>query len=779
MSDPNRLPIEPIEQQNLIYPVPVQGTIPQPYPEIPQQYVPPIEEAFSEQEKENLLKLERAILKNQQLKSTITQELQKVDAQIENVNICLEKVEKSSKVHQNLKRPANTKPYPNVIQKRAADTYFFFDGSKRPAINEDEKQVREVLDMFSNLKKHKKWTPREIKQLKDSIKKIATEKKTFALAEKYQSDNRVDSRKEFERELNIVKKLSPAELEASSSEFTDDDWDKVAGPNKKNKKRTGQECKQMYNLIVSKNIFKKKWTKQEDKDILRLAKKYNGSNWEKITEELNNPSLSPFLVFQRYQRSLNSNLIKSKWTKDEDKKLERAVLKYGEGNWQQVSNALQGRTGQQCLHRYTKTVNPNIKKGRWSLEEDKRLFLATQAYGQKQWKDIKDHVKGRTDVQCRERWFNILDPHMNIGDWSEKEITDFDNAIAELGIGNWSKIAEKVGTRTDNQCWRRWKRNNPEEYENYQLKITKRGNIGKMLVKKEENRSKLGEEDFFEVLGTEEKEKLIKKSKVKKRTRTNATKTHRYIAPRKIPEISPYLVYQIQRHYKLIGIQQRSPFFVSIPKTRFVDATISSFKSNQPFNVPPLQDPHALFQSPLCIYHNVQALPTVPPSEKAFFAFKRLIHMEEENDCSISDLEPPSKKRKISKLHFFQRRVANDDLIEHLDPKHLKSEKFKKLVTIFNSVFSRTVSEQMKVVALQNVSILANDKFAETLPQYPTKSSNVFKPKKVELQPVEMKEEEIPNSNHISNHQVVEEEVDGPDVVAIQYDNPNENINNL
>ena len=112
-------------------------------------------------------------------------------------------------------------------------------------------------------------------------------------------------------------------------------------------------------------------------------------------------------------------MVNGKWTKQEDKDLETAIKLFGDKNWQQVANYLIGRTGQQCLHRWQKTVRPNIKRGRWTLQEDKSLTLAVKAYGSKNWIKVQQHVPGRTDVQCRERWVNILDPSLNNGPWTK------------------------------------------------------------------------------------------------------------------------------------------------------------------------------------------------------------------------------------------------------------------------------------------------------------------------------------------------------------------------
>ncbi len=41
------------------------------------------------------------------------------------------------------------------------------------------------------------------------------------------------------------------------------------------------------------------------------------------------------------------------------------------------------------------------------------LTFAVKAYGNRNWIQIQQHVPGRTDVQCRERWVNVLDPDLN------------------------------------------------------------------------------------------------------------------------------------------------------------------------------------------------------------------------------------------------------------------------------------------------------------------------------------------------------------------------------
>lgn len=56
---------------------------------------------------------------------------------------------------------------------------------------------------------------------------------------------------------------------------------------------------------------------------------------------------------------------------------------------------------------------------------EQMLVLAVKAYTTQDpknfpWVKIQMHVPGRTDVQCRERWVNILDPSINAGPWTEE-----------------------------------------------------------------------------------------------------------------------------------------------------------------------------------------------------------------------------------------------------------------------------------------------------------------------------------------------------------------------
>lgn len=165
---------------------------------------------------------------------------------------------------------------------------------------------------------------------------------------------------------------------------------------------------------------------------------------------------SPLNCYVRYLE-LTNFFSNSRWSQFEDKILKKAILYYGPKNWQQISYCLDGRNNSQCFHRWMKGINPKIKREKWTFEEDLKIGLAlTKIYGHKKWSKVANHLEDRTDIQCRERWCNILDPSLEEVEWNQDEDDKLLNLYKKIG-NKWSLIAKEFGNRTDNTCWRRWK----------------------------------------------------------------------------------------------------------------------------------------------------------------------------------------------------------------------------------------------------------------------------------------------------------------------------------
>mmetsp|Transcript_5518 Transcript_5518/g.10368 ORF Transcript_5518/g.10368 Transcript_5518/m.10368 type:complete len:510 (+) Transcript_5518:274-1803(+) len=154
------------------------------------------------------------------------------------------------------------------------------------------------------------------------------------------------------------------------------------------------------------------------------------------------------------------------WTSEEDELLRRSVELNGEKNWKRISESVPGRNHTQCLQRWSKVLAPGIKKGPWSPEEDQILLdLALQQIEECKrqgkpekilWGTVRHSIPGRTAKQCRERWVNNLNPGIRRGDWTPEE----DETILrlyEIMPQKWAAIAKQLEGRTENHVKIRWK----------------------------------------------------------------------------------------------------------------------------------------------------------------------------------------------------------------------------------------------------------------------------------------------------------------------------------
>ena len=126
------------------------------------------------------------------------------------------------------------------------------------------------------------------------------------------------------------------------------------------------------------------------------------------------------------------------------------IEKFGDQRWNKVSKCMSGRSEIQCFNRWLELKNESyISKGPWTPEEDEVLRTMVEDLGAKNWSQIASALPGRIGKQCRERWHNHLDPNIRKEKWSHEE----DQVILRMhrDFGNkWCEIAKALPGRTDN-----------------------------------------------------------------------------------------------------------------------------------------------------------------------------------------------------------------------------------------------------------------------------------------------------------------------------------------
>ncbi|NXL84041.1 SNPC4 protein, partial [Alectura lathami] len=261
--------------------------------------------------------------------------------------------------------------------------------------------------------------------------------------------------KEVEREIEAINQLPESDL--LGDRFDEHDWEKISNIHFDGQ-RSSEELRKFWQNWEHPSINKDEWTEEETERLKKIAAEHGYLDWQAVAQELGT-NRTAFQCLQKYQ-TYNKDLKRKEWTKDEDLMLLELVQEMRVGShipYKKIAYYMEGRDSAQLIYRWTKSVDPSLKKGPWTPEEDAMLLAAVKKYGERDWYKIRTEVPGRSDAQCRDRYLKALHYDVKKGRWTLEEEQQLIDLVQKHGLGHWSKIASELPHRTRSQCLSKWK----------------------------------------------------------------------------------------------------------------------------------------------------------------------------------------------------------------------------------------------------------------------------------------------------------------------------------
>jgi len=175
----------------------------------------------------------------------------------------------------------------------------------------------------------------------------------------------------------------------------------------------GKKFKSNQIFTIRKIKNQKKWTREEDELLINLADQFREKQWKEISKRFANKN--SLQCFSRYKR-IRPGIVKGSWKKEEDLQIIDLVMKHGKA-WSKISKILGTRNGKQIRDRFINVLDPEIRKGKFTEEEDRKLIGLFKQFGPK-WATIAKQYPNRTADMIKNRFHSSIKKKLGL-DYTE------------------------------------------------------------------------------------------------------------------------------------------------------------------------------------------------------------------------------------------------------------------------------------------------------------------------------------------------------------------------
>ncbi|CAN8312502.1 unnamed protein product [Cochlearia groenlandica] len=245
-------------------------------------------------------------------------------------------------------------------------------------------------------------------------------------------------------------------------------------PERAGLKRCGKSCRLRWANYLRPNIKRGDFKEDEERSIISLHA-LHGNKWAAIAREL--PGRTDNEIKNYWNTRIKKHLIKKgidpvthkgliisdtekpknllekqkSYNDDDDIDKDKAKYSNKKSPSAKFLNRVANKTGRKIWF-----DGDGMKKGEWTVEEDRKLVAYINQYGICEWRFLPQRAGLlRCGKSCRLRWLNYLRPGIKKGKFTRKEEEDIIKHHANLG-NRWAAIAKEMDNRTDNDIKNHW-----------------------------------------------------------------------------------------------------------------------------------------------------------------------------------------------------------------------------------------------------------------------------------------------------------------------------------